>query len=1072
MTGARSKIIIYYIAIALVGAALFSIPGRAVGNGYRVISRISDQRPRKELPFGKDISAKDLLGLERPARGKLPIQALTVQRVLRICAVRVEFQPDSNTNSTGPGTFNLTAFDSLPENERIIDPPPHDRRYFESHLEALARYWAAVSDSMLLLEYDVYPSSNDGAYRLPDSMAHYGPRSWLGEDLLLRLSEFFKDAWQLVDRADDINYDEYDAFIVFHAGADWQNDVGEYFPDREEAIPSPDDLPTSFIALDAPILNGAINEGIVMPEFASQDGFYTALNSMMAYEFGHQLGLVDLFSTASYVTRIGYFSLMDYGSTIGADLEEVSEIEDTSVSSVYGVLPPFISAWERAYMGFEEPVLLEANAGSLALAACERFSRTDDTTIYKIQINEFEYFLLENRQASLPYNSDVELRKDSLTNVILGPSKPDSSFTAEYDCLLPGSGILIWHVDEAIAYQDFTGDGINNFESNALQWYTNDKFIDLEEAGGPQDLGYIQTYGDDDDYFTRWSYSDFTPDSRPSTESKDSVNTHIYIKNFVGEGERMYFDFSRNYFAEKWLHMTGYPLTQPPVLADLYTSEPNRTEQIILSIGPYILAWDSDGSKIVENFDSLGIIGYTGEIASYPFPIIAEVIDDTALFTTPSCYDLDDDGCQEIIAADDNGYLYAWHPYDSTDDGRADILHTFPRALEGKFEIPPIIMEVDADNSGMEIVLGGSEGKWYVLSDDGNTLYSGDIEGRITGIVPGEEDKMLYILGEKKYGKGKIIKYALDDTVVAEHVLSHGDVSTLVKADLEGDGSFELVCTSDDGYLYCVDQNLTTRPGFPVDFDDTTASDPVVADVDGDGAGEIIFTSADKVYAYSFNGVSITEFPAEFQAAVVISTPPIIHDIDDKGADEILFGTISKGLFAIDSRGEVKDDFPITCGPVIASPAVGELSTTRDGVNLVAGSATGALFVYDILDASNEYTWPMWGLSAMHTNVCAASFDRTITKKNNEIISNLYNYPNPAEDRTTIRYYVNEQAELKLKIFNPVGDIIEEVSDLDATIGEYNELKLNVERYSPGVYVCQIQCNDDEVYYCKIAILK
>ena len=65
----------------------------------------------------------------------------------------------------------------------------------------------------------------------------------------------------------------------------------------------------------------AITDAIVMPEMASQDNRATALNAVMAHEFGHQLGLVDLYRTDNFFTQLGDFALMDNnGFGTGVDL--------------------------------------------------------------------------------------------------------------------------------------------------------------------------------------------------------------------------------------------------------------------------------------------------------------------------------------------------------------------------------------------------------------------------------------------------------------------------------------------------------------------------------------------------------------------------------------------------------------------------------------------------------------------------------------------------------------------------------------------------------------------------------
>ena len=57
------------------------------------------------------------------------------------------------------------------------------------------------------------------------------------------------------------------------------------------------------------------------------------------------------------------------------------------------------------------------------------------------------------------------------------------NFVPNYDIGLPESGMLIWHIDESIIYNGISSFGINSD--------LNIRGVDLEEADGAQDIGYI-----------------------------------------------------------------------------------------------------------------------------------------------------------------------------------------------------------------------------------------------------------------------------------------------------------------------------------------------------------------------------------------------------------------------------------------------------------------------------------------------------------------------------------------------------------------------------------------------------
>ena len=94
-----------------------------------------------------------------------------------------------------------------------------------------------------------------------------------------------------------------------------------------------------------------------------------------------------------------------------------------------------------------------------------------DAKIYKIPITPTEYFLIENRQQDFA-GDGLHLTKGA-SGVVLEAD--------DYDVDIPGSGLLIWHIDERIIAA-----GLRNYCVNADPYMRG---VDLEEADGSQDIG-------------------------------------------------------------------------------------------------------------------------------------------------------------------------------------------------------------------------------------------------------------------------------------------------------------------------------------------------------------------------------------------------------------------------------------------------------------------------------------------------------------------------------------------------------------------------------------------------------
>ncbi|HDS02070.1 MAG TPA: hypothetical protein ENO07_08635, partial [candidate division Zixibacteria bacterium] len=495
--------------------------------------------------FKSDVSQQNLLGLQRSGKSLLPETSLSAQAplTLKMCAVRVQFQDESpdDDSTTGTGQFDFRTYEQFLEEEKHgIDPAPHNREYFEKHIEALNNYWHTVSNGNLTIEGTVFPADSDSVYTLEHTMGYYGSQS-----PEFGLGELFYDALRLADRDDDINWIEYDVFVIFHAGSDRQNDLG--FP------PTPHDLFTGFIIMGEPVpvedSTILIMEGMIMPETASQDNRATALNAVMAHEFGHQLGLVDLYDTHRFNTFVGDFSLMD-NNGFGTGVDLGFELTRT----ILGTIPLYPEAWSRAYLGFNDVVVVEEGI-NLDVMAAELASNT--SKIYKVPISENEYFLIENRQIDPDRDGGASLKADlDGTGVILGPApNPDvvppgqpAPLTREYDFLMPGSGMVIWHVDESVAWLDYDNDGLNNFYDNDLQWYyiegfddqfepwENRPFLRLIEADGIIDFGgeYWTNFGRAEDMFEANRNDHFGPNTNPSTRSNSIAYTGIDIADISG----------------------------------------------------------------------------------------------------------------------------------------------------------------------------------------------------------------------------------------------------------------------------------------------------------------------------------------------------------------------------------------------------------------------------------------------------------------------------------------------------------------------------------------------------------
>lgn len=443
----------------------------------------------------------------------------------KLLVILVDFQEEDNPLTTGNGKFLLQAD---PDWKTTIGSPPHNREYFEANLEALKYYYRAVSMESYQLEYDVYPKDK-AAYTLANTMSYYNPPNATSALFLQRMEEYFKESFETADADDpEIDFAQYGHYMIIHAGSDWQHDIlGD----------SPSDIPSFFIRVgtgkEAVVDNGntLISHACNVPSTISQDfdsytddggdiyySGYGALNAVIAHEFGHSLGLVDLYNVYNFQPMVGVFDIMDSGGG-GILIDPITQAGPYVL--VEGVLPVLPGAYSRALL-FED---FFSNYGYLytiddismykdfriQASSAKQDPYQPTCSIVKIPLNQTEYLLIENRSVDPDGDGDTAVHGTLDDRVVLYPTPylDDSNTPSyEYDYLLPsfikangksvGGGILVWHVDEDIIYnQGVTasdGEFYTNFENNTVNTNYYTRGVKIIEADALPDIGYQYSY--------------------------------------------------------------------------------------------------------------------------------------------------------------------------------------------------------------------------------------------------------------------------------------------------------------------------------------------------------------------------------------------------------------------------------------------------------------------------------------------------------------------------------------------------------------------------------------------------
>jgi immune inhibitor A len=230
-----------------------------------------------------------------------------------------------------------------------------------------------------------------------------------------------------------------------------------------------------------------INDYVIQPE--TLDGGIQTVG-VFAHEYGHVLGLPDLYDIDYSSSGIGDWGLMSTGAwgTVNRS----------------GDSPVHLSAWSKYMLGWVEPVPVTTRLADETIDPAEA-----SADVYQFypgnQTNSAEYYLVENRQR-------------------IG-----------FDAGLPGTGLAIWHIDEDMAS---TQNLDNSQECTSPPDCSGSHYrVALVQADGDWDLERGFNEGDSGDLYPgATGNTEFNASSLPASSLYDGSQSHVDISGITRSG--------------------------------------------------------------------------------------------------------------------------------------------------------------------------------------------------------------------------------------------------------------------------------------------------------------------------------------------------------------------------------------------------------------------------------------------------------------------------------------------------------------------------------------------------------
>ncbi|MCD4817892.1 MAG: immune inhibitor A [Candidatus Cloacimonetes bacterium] len=982
--------------------------------------------------------------------------------------------------------FNDIKFDLIPD---YPDSLAHDFSYFERYLIHLNSYVTDASHGKYVLENNYTIMEN--VVTLPENMSYYGNDEYWVE----RVCELVQTSFQNIDN--EIDFNDFDSFLIFHAGAGQEADLTgnnedelwSTFISRKTLQAGLDPENDEFPGL---LFDGKyIKEIAILPETEWQpdnvEGEHSkyGLLGVLVHEFGHQLGLPTLFDNNSSNGRsfgIGNFGVMGTGAW-----------------NAKGFVPPLPCAWSRYFLGWEDDYLVEIDSDATDLEVLYPQDVSLQKKVFKINISENEYFLIENRQQN-PDGSDLngfpnftfELLPEGEQDYYPPPNDNVPVFNfmensyagCEWDFWFPGpgygdppeadnitidgSGLFIWHIDENIIDAYFSPD----FEMNSVNADASHKGVDLEEADGIQHLDAVidqNSLGSPFDSFREGNSNYFGLETNPETEqfsfpTAESYygGTPIEIYNISESANSMTFSVRFD-----WHLKADFIGENPYPIAIIDSNNDEIKEIMFVTPDGNIYIWENDEAIPVNDYintiSSLKkLYAYYENSNAFIFPTKADNENSSRVWV------LDEMLSNIVSVIDFDNRIWAASP----------VVNPYVNSSKRCF-LP--LNRTDYDSSEI-IILDNDFIENCIFVLDGNIA---------TNLV--YISNFVFAITSQSQGNFILTKIELNDEINSDsielsQIPTNSDINSFIIADIDNNDENDYIITVNDSLLYVYSPSGDMKSGFPVTIPVEKATIPCIGNLSGTGFLDIIYGKENSFVAIDYlANIKQPSTSVDYPDSLGNASEFIAFDINGDDKQEVI-GIVSKNRLCVweninQNDFRIMDDYPVSFNKkIITSPTIEKYN---EKVYVFVTANDGFVYRHYLGDITEQENWNCeYGNLQRTASYLFTNPDNILKTSSIFIDDEIYIYPNPfnninnqsifngvtKEDIITLRLMLSKDAFVKIKIYDVAANIIlEEKIECKAYI--QSAFDIDARKLSSGVYFVIIKA-DNEVKKLKFAIEK